>query len=281
METGYDILFFWVARMIMLGIENTGQIPFRSVYLHGMVLDAEGQKMSKTRGNTLDPLDLLEQYGTDALRFALTTGTAPGNNLRLSDDKLESARNFANKIWNAARFVITAIEGRDDLDGWHDLIAPEHREDRWIVGRLDALTQAVNESLAEFELGEAQQKLYDFVWNDFCDWYIEMAKVRLRDGDSGAAGDAGPRAGAFVAPVAPLHAVRYRGDLAESDIPRAGAFRGSAAFDNGCGLPAGTQRPLGSRCRIRDGCGDADHSRGAQHARPTADSRSSKIGSGD
>ena len=187
METGYDILFFWVARMIMLGIENTGQIPFRSVYLHGMVLDAEGQKMSKTRGNTLDPLDLLEQYGTDALRFALTTGTAPGNNLRLSDDKLESARNFANKIWNAARFVITAIEGRDDLDGWHDLIAPEHREDRWIVGRLDALTEAVNESLAEFELGEAQQKLYDFVWNDFCDWYIEMAKVRLREGDSGAA----------------------------------------------------------------------------------------------
>ena len=187
METGYDILFFWVARMIMLGIENTGQIPFRSVYLHGMVLDAEGQKMSKTRGNTLDPLDLLEQYGTDALRFALTTGTAPGNNLRLSDEKLESARNFANKIWNAARFVITAIEGRNDLDDWHDLIAPEHREDRWIVGRLDALTAAVNESLAEFELGEAQQKLYDFVWNDFCDWYIEMAKVRLRDGDSGAA----------------------------------------------------------------------------------------------
>ncbi len=183
LETGYDILFFWVARMIMLGIENTGQVPFRAVYLHGMVLDAEGQKMSKTRGNTLDPLDLLEQYGTDALRFALTTGTAPGNNLRLSNDKLESARNFANKIWNAARFVITAVEGRDDLDGWHDLIAPEHREDRWIVGRLDALTRDVNESLADFELGEAQQKLYDFVWNDFCDWYIEMAKVRLRQNE--------------------------------------------------------------------------------------------------
>ena len=187
METGYDILFFWVARMIMLGIENTGQVPFRSVYLHGMVLDAEGQKMSKTRGNTLDPLDLLEQYGTDALRFALTTGTAPGNNLRLSNEKLESARNFANKIWNAARFVVTTVEGRDDLDGWHDLITPEHREDRWIVGRLDALTASVNESLAQFELGEAQQRLYDFVWNDFCDWYIEMAKVRLREGDSGAA----------------------------------------------------------------------------------------------
>ena len=187
LETGYDILFFWVARMIMLGIENTGDVPFRSVYLHGMVLDAEGQKMSKTRGNTLDPLDLLQQYGTDALRFALTTGTAPGNNLRLSSDKLESARNFANKIWNAARFVITAVEGRDDLAGWHDSITPQHREDRWIVGRLDALTVAVNDCLDEFELGEAQQRLYDFVWNDFCDWYIEMAKVRLREGDPTAA----------------------------------------------------------------------------------------------
>ena len=186
LETGYDILFFWVARMIMLGIENTGAVPFRSVYLHGMVLDAHGQKMSKTRGNTLDPLDLLEQYGTDALRFALTTGTAPGNNLRLSDDKLESARNFANKIWNAARFVITAVSDRpaDELAGWHHPPASRHREDRWIVGRLDALTAEVNDALTDFELGEAQQKLYDFFWNDFCDWYIEMAKVRLRNGDA-------------------------------------------------------------------------------------------------
>ena len=187
METGYDILFFWVARMIMLGIENTGQIPFRAVYLHGMVLDAQGQKMSKTRGNTLDPLDLLEQYGTDALRFALTTGTAPGNNLRLSDDKLESARNFANKIWNAARFVSNAVDGRDDLGDWQELPAARHREDRWIVSRLDALTMAVNDSLAAFELGDAQQRLYDFIWNDFCDWYIEMAKVRLRGEADGAA----------------------------------------------------------------------------------------------
>ena len=193
LETGYDILFFWVARMIMLGIENTGQAPFRAVYLHGMVLDAQGQKMSKTRGNTLDPLDLLEQYGTDALRFALTTGTAPGNNLRLSDDKLESARNFANKIWNAARFVITALDdaaaGGNAPDGmahWRNLPAPRHREDRWIVGRLDAVTAAVNESLGAFELGDAQQKLYDFIWNDFCDWYIEMAKVRRRQGDGDA-----------------------------------------------------------------------------------------------
>ena len=189
LETGYDILFFWVARMIMLGIENTGDVPFRSVYLHGMVLDAEGQKMSKTRGNTLDPLDLLEQYGTDALRFALTTGTAPGNNLRLSDEKLESARNFANKIWNAARYVISVIEaraasGQGELGDWYELAAAAHREDRWIVSRLDALTVTVNQGLAAFELGEAQQKIYDFAWNDFCDWYIEMAKVRLRGADS-------------------------------------------------------------------------------------------------
>ena len=195
LETGYDILFFWVARMIMLGMENTGDIPFRAVYLHGMVLDAEGQKMSKTRGNTMDPLDLVEQYGTDALRFALTTGTAPGNNLRLSDDKLESARNFANKIWNASRYVCGALESRDDLAGWHDLDQPEHREDRWIVGRLDAVTAAANESLSLFELGEAQQMLYDFVWNDFCDWYIEMAKVRIRNGS---AADAAARTLAHV-----------------------------------------------------------------------------------
>ncbi len=189
LETGYDILFFWVARMIMLGIENTGDVPFRSVYLHGMVLDAQGQKMSKTRGNTLDPLDLLERYGTDALRFALTTGTSPGNNLRLSDDKMESARNFANKIWNAARFVIGAVSDRpkEEMDGWRDWSGGGHREDRWIVTRLSGITADVNEALGDFEIGEAQQKLYDFFWNDFCDWYIEMAKVRLRNGDGDAA----------------------------------------------------------------------------------------------
>ena len=184
METGYDILFFWVARMIMLGIENTGDIPFRTVYLHGLIRDANGDKMSKTRGNTLDPLDLIDRYGTDALRFALSTGTAPGNDLRITEGKLEAARNFANKVWNAARFVITSLEepssGPDDLAGWRDLPHLEHREDRWIVSLLDRVTADVNHSLATFELGEAQQTLYDFIWNEFCDWYIEMAKVRMR-----------------------------------------------------------------------------------------------------
>ena len=200
METGYDILFFWVARMIMLGIENTGQPPFRTVYLHGLIRDAKGAKMSKTRGNTLDPLDLIERYGADALRFALSTGTAPGNDLRITEGKLESARNFANKVWNAARFVITILAepaqepqiGQGDLAGWSYLPNLEHREDRWIVSRLEQATAEVNQSLADFELGEAQQKLYDFIWNDFCDWYIEMAKVRLRADANSAATTAGP-----------------------------------------------------------------------------------------
>ena len=183
LETGYDILFFWVARMIMLGIENTGQVPFRTVFLHGLIRDATGAKMSKTRGNTLDPLELIEQYGTDALRFALTTGTAPGNDLRFGENRLEAARNFANKVWNASRFVISGLDGESGLDGWHDLPSVEHREDRWIVSRLDRMTVEVNESLRNFELGDAQQKLYDFFWNDYCDWYIEMAKLRLRSGE--------------------------------------------------------------------------------------------------
>ncbi len=180
LETGYDILFFWVARMIMLGIENTGEAPFRTVFLHGLIRDATGAKMSKTRGNTMDPLELVEKYGTDALRFALTTGTAPGNDLRFTENRLEAGRNFANKIWNASRFVISGLEGKSGLEGWRDLPRPQHREDRWIVSRLDRVTGEVTRSLENFELGDAQQKLYDFIWNDFCDWYIEMAKIRVR-----------------------------------------------------------------------------------------------------
>ena len=182
LETGYDILFFWVARMIMLGIENTGQAPFRTVFLHGLIRDSSGAKMSKTRGNTMDPLELVEKYGTDALRFALTTGTAPGNDLRFGENRLEAARNFANKVWNAARFVISGLEGKSGLDGWYDPPPQQHREDRWIVSRLDRVTSEVNQALESFELGDAQQKLYDFIWNDYCDWYIEMAKIRLRAG---------------------------------------------------------------------------------------------------
>ena len=181
LETGYDILFFWVARMIMLGIENTGKPPFNTVYLHGLIRDGSGAKMSKTRGNTMDPLDLVEKYGTDALRFALTTGTALGNDLRFTESRLEAGRNYANKIWNASRFVISQLEGRPGLEGWSN-VSPEHREDRWIVSRLDGVTAEVNRALENFELGDAQQRLHEFIWNDYCDWYIEMAKIRVRNG---------------------------------------------------------------------------------------------------
>ena len=186
LETGYDILFFWVARMIMLGIENTGKAPFNTVYLHGLIRDGSGAKMSKTRGNTMDPLDLLEKYGTDALRYALTTGTAPGNDLRFTETRLEAGRNYANKIWNASRFVIGQLEDAtsahpDLVEGWSDP-APVHREDRWIISRLDRVTSDVNRALENFELGDAQQRLHEFIWNDYCDWYIEMAKIRVRNG---------------------------------------------------------------------------------------------------
>ena len=184
LETGYDILFFWVARMIMMGLENTGQVPFRTVFLHGMVRDASGAKMSKTRGNTMDPLELIDRYGTDALRFSLTTGTAPGNDLRFHEGRVEAARNFANKVWNASRFVLTSLQGKTGTEGWYALPNLEHREDRWIVSRLNQVLSEVNQALENFELGEAQQKLYDFIWNDFCDWYIEMAKIRIRSGDA-------------------------------------------------------------------------------------------------
>ena len=179
METGYDILFFWVARMIMLGIENMGHEPFHTVYLHGLIRDANGAKMSKSRGNAMDPLLLVDQYGTDALRFALTTGTSPGNDLRLTDGKLEASRNFANKLWNASRFVLVSLEGSSTPDG-HAPLAPTHREDRWIVSRLNRVAEAVDSYLRHFELGEAQRELYDFIWHEFCDWYIELAKPRLR-----------------------------------------------------------------------------------------------------
>ncbi|PKB68519.1 MAG: valine--tRNA ligase [SAR202 cluster bacterium Io17-Chloro-G3] len=183
METGYDILFFWVARMIMMGLRNTGKIPFKTVYLHGLIRDIQGAKMSKSRGNVIDPLQAVESYGADALRFALSTGTTPGNDSRLGEAKLESARHFANKIWNASRYVATTVENSKDLKGWHQPTEVDHREDRWILSRLCRVTQRVNQLLEEFQPGEAQRELYEFLWNEFCDWYIEMAKVRLHSGD--------------------------------------------------------------------------------------------------
>jgi valyl-tRNA synthetase len=180
METAYDILFFWVARMIVMGLADTGEVPFHTVYLHGLIRDEKGEKMSKTRGNVLDPVPLLEQYGTDALRFALLMGTAPGNDSKLSATKLEAGRNFANKLWNAARFVIREIgPGLQDVDVRTESLATE---DRWVLSRLSRTVAAANEAIAAFHFEEAQGLIHSFIWGEFCDWYIELAKIRLRAG---------------------------------------------------------------------------------------------------
>ena len=178
METGYDILFFWVARMIMMGLENTGDIPFSTVYLHGLVRDEKGEKMSKIKGNVLNPIDTLEKYGTDSLRFALSIGTSPGNDIKLTSSRLEAGRNFANKLWNATRFVIRNIKsGSTDIKiQWHLLPV----EDRWILSRLSHTISNVTSLMESFHFGEAQQQIHDFFWSEFCDWYIELAKIRLR-----------------------------------------------------------------------------------------------------
>ena len=184
LETAYDILFFWVARMIMMGLENQGEVPFHTVYLHGLIRDQHGVKMSKTQGNVIDPLEATKTYGTDALRFALITGTTAGNDSRLSPGKLEASRNFANKLWNAARFVILSLEGREaQLHGWSSP-QPSHRHDRWILSRLRRLVVQVNRLLEEFQFSEAQREVHDFLWGEFCDWYIELAKVRMRAPDA-------------------------------------------------------------------------------------------------
>ncbi|MBU2535893.1 MAG: valine--tRNA ligase [Chloroflexi bacterium] len=177
METGYDILFFWVARMIMMGIADCDDIPFHTVFLHGLIRDEKGEKMSKVRGNVLNPIVLLEQYGTDALRFALSTGTAPGNDIKLATSRLEAGRSFANKLWNAARFVIRSIE-----PGTTALEMPDHLplEDLWILSRLNRTVASVSSLINEFQLGEALRQIHDFLWSEYCDWYIEFAKIRLR-----------------------------------------------------------------------------------------------------
>ncbi|MFC1985548.1 valine--tRNA ligase [Chloroflexota bacterium] len=178
METGYDILFFWIARMIMMGLEDTGDIPFHTVYLHGLIRDERGEKMSKVRGNVLNPIDTLEEYGTDALRFAVSTGTSPGNDIKLTTARLEAGRNFANKLWNATRFVVRSIEpSRVDLKVQWDLLP---MEDRWILSRLSRTISSVTSLMEDFQFGEAQRQIYDFLWGEFCDWYIELAKIRLR-----------------------------------------------------------------------------------------------------
>ena len=183
METGYDILFFWVARMIMMGLEDTGDIPFRTVYLHGLIRDEKGEKMSKIKGNVLNPLETLEEYGTDALRLAISMGTSPGNDIKLTTARLEAGRNFANKLWNATRFVVRSIEpDSTDMKIQRDLLP---LEDRWILSRLSRTISSVTNLMEGFQFGEAQRQIHDFLWGEFCDWYIEFAKIRLRSDGEG------------------------------------------------------------------------------------------------
>jgi len=178
--TGYDIIFFWVARMIFSGMEQMGEKPFDYVLIHGLVRDALGRKMSKSLGNGLDPLEVVKDFGADALRFVLVYGTAPGNDMRYSNEKLESARNFANKIWNASRFVLMGV-GDEKVESDMSRLALEP-VDRWILTRLAKLTAEIYDNMDRFEIGMALGKLYDFIWSEFCDWYIEWAKSRLYEG---------------------------------------------------------------------------------------------------
>ena len=176
--TGYDIIFFWVARMIFSGLEQMGQVPFSHVLIHGLVRDSQGRKMSKSLGNGIDPLEVIREYGADALRFTLATGNAPGNDMRYYPERVESSRNFANKVWNAARFILMNLK-EEDLSFSTAGLRPE---DEWILTRYNDVVRDVTENLDKFEIGLALQKVYDFIWDLFCDWYIELVKPRLYAG---------------------------------------------------------------------------------------------------
>ena len=179
--TGYDIIFFWVIRMVFSGYEQTGKAPFHTVLIHGLVRDSQGRKMSKSLGNGIDPLEVIDKYGADALRLTLITGNAPGNDMRFYWERVESSRNFANKVWNASRFMLMnfeqAAEKGISIDGVS--LADLTQADKWILSKMNRLTKAVTENIDKYELGIAVSKIYDFIWEEFCDWYIEMVKPRL------------------------------------------------------------------------------------------------------
>ncbi len=174
--TGYDIIFFWVIRMVFSGLEHTGKSPFHTVLIHGLVRDAQGRKMSKSLGNGIDPLEIIDQYGADALRLTLVTGNAPGNDMRFSNERVEASRNFANKVWNASRFILMNMK-ENIVDEPEDfLLKPA---DRWILSKVNRLANDVTENMDKYELGIAVQKVYDFIWDEFCDWYVELVKYRI------------------------------------------------------------------------------------------------------
>ncbi len=174
--TGYDIIFFWVIRMVFSGLEHTGKSPFHTVLIHGLVRDSLGRKMSKSLGNGIDPLEIIDQYGADALRLTLVTGNAPGNDMRFSNERVEASRNFANKVWNASRFILMNMKENIVDEPEECLLNPA---DRWILAKVNRLAKDVTENMDKFELGIAVQKVYDFIWDEFCDWYVELAKYRI------------------------------------------------------------------------------------------------------
>ncbi|MFN8533535.1 MAG: valine--tRNA ligase [Dehalococcoidia bacterium] len=229
METGYDILFFWVIRMVMMGIENTGRVPFRHVYLHGLVRDDQGRKMSKSLGNVINPLSVMEQYGTDALRFALAIGSSPGNDMRLTTTRLEAGRNFVNKVWNAARFVVSLQDGEDRAD------LPLKLADRWILSRVQRVVADVNRLLGDFNLGEAGRIAETFFWEEFCDWYLEVAKVEAREAKEAAVVSVAPEVAwrvletmvKLLHPYLPFVTEEIWSHLAATERP-AGEFRDEA-----------------------------------------------------
>ena len=174
--TGYDIIFFWVIRMVFSGLEQTGKCPFHTVLIHGLVRDSQGRKMSKSLGNGIDPLEVIDKYGADALRMTLITGNAPGNDMRFYWERVEASRNFANKVWNASRFIMMNMEKTPVCEVALDSLT---MADKWILSKVNTLAKDVTENLDKYELGIALQKVYDFIWEEFCDWYIEMVKPRL------------------------------------------------------------------------------------------------------
>ena len=240
--TGYDILFFWVARMMMFGLYAmadhgpAGAVPFRDVALHGLVRDAHGKKMSKSRGNTVDPLDWIERFGADATRFTLARGSSPGGDVAISEEWVAGARNFCNKLWNATRFAL--LNGADAAAGLPDL-ATLPVPDRWILSRLAAVTAATDDLLERFEFAKACDGLYHFAWDEFCDWYLELAKPALAGADeaTAAATEVGARLRSRPAAqaAAPGHAVRHRRAVERADRRRYGADRGVAGKARGRG----------------------------------------------
>ncbi len=178
--TGYDIITFWVSRMIVAGMEHMGKKPFDTILIHGLVRDSQGRKMSKSLGNGIDPLEIIDQYGADALRFMLASGNSPGNDMRFSDDKVKSSRNFANKLWNATRFIMMNLP--EDFKASDTLPETLALEDKWLISKINTLAKEVCDNLDKFELGVAVSKLYDFIWDVYCDWYIELTKPRILAG---------------------------------------------------------------------------------------------------